>query len=148
MRTWHGISCGTLSLFRERKTETRTRNEGIGSRESSLVGRFARRSEGEGEQIAPPRSFPMNTTITQPYFKCERLDVYRIAVKFHRSLVPLRQVRGAADLRDQILRASESIVLNIAEGAGRFGADDKRRFYRIANGSAMECAGALELLHS
>ena len=90
----------------------------------------------------------MNTTITQPYFKCERLDVYRIAVKFHRSLVPLRQVRGAADLRDQILRASESIVLNIAEGAGRFGADDKRRFYRIANGSAMECAGALELLHS
>jgi len=90
----------------------------------------------------------MNNPISTPYFQCERLDVYRIAVKFHRSLVPLRQVRGAADLRDQILRASESIILNIAEGSGRFGADDKRRFYRIANGSAMECAGALELLHS
>jgi len=90
----------------------------------------------------------MNTTISQPYFQCERLDAYRIAVKFHRSLVPLRQIRGAADLRDQILRAAESIVLNISEGAGRFGADDKRRFYRMANGSAMECAGALTLLHS
>ena len=90
----------------------------------------------------------MNTTISQLYFQCERLDVYRIAVKFHRSLIPLRQVRGAADLRDQILRASESIVLNIAEGAGRFGGDDKRRFYCIASGSAMECAGGLELLHS
>ena len=90
----------------------------------------------------------MNDTISQPYFQCERLDVYRVAVKFHRSIVPLRNVRGAADLRDQLIRASESIVLNIAEGAGRFGADDKRRFYRMANGSAMECAGALELLHN
>ena len=90
----------------------------------------------------------MNNPISQPYFQCERLDVYRIAVKFHRSLISLRQVRGAADLRDQILRACESIVLNIAEGAGRFGGDDKRRFYRMANGSAMECAGALELLHN
>ena len=90
----------------------------------------------------------MNNPTLQPYFQCERLDVDRIAVKFHRSLVPLRQLRGAADLRDQILRASESIVLNIAEGSGRFGADDKRRFYRMANGSAMECAGALELLHN
>ncbi len=90
----------------------------------------------------------MNTTTSQPYFQCERLDVYHLAVKFHRSLVPLRQVRGAADLRDQLLRACESIVLNIAEGAGRFGSDDKRRFYRMANGSAMECVGALELLRN
>ena len=90
----------------------------------------------------------MNNPISHPYFQCERLDVYRVAVKFHRSILPLKNVRGAADLRDQLLRASESIVLNIAEGAGRFGADDKRRFYRIASGSAMECAGALELLHN
>jgi four helix bundle protein len=90
----------------------------------------------------------MNNPISQPYFQCERLDVYHIAVKFHRSIVPLRQVRGAADLRDQLLRASESIVLNIAEGAGRYSIDDKRRFYHFASGSAMECAGALELLHN
>ena len=98
--------------------------------------------------MASKKGPPMNIPISQPYFQCERLDVYHIAVKFHRSLVPLRQVRGAADLRDQLLRACESIVLNIAEGAGRFGSVDKRRFYRIASGSAMECAGALELLHN
>jgi four helix bundle protein len=90
----------------------------------------------------------MNNPISHPYFQCERLDVYRVAVQFHRSLVPLKHVRGAADLRDQLFRASESIVLNIAEGAGRYGADDKRRFYRMANGSAMECVGALKLFHN
>ena len=90
----------------------------------------------------------MNNPISQPYFQCERLDVYRVALDFHRSIVPLKYARGIADLRDQLLRASESVVLNIAEGAGRFGADDKRRFYRFASGSAMECAGVLELLRN
>ena len=82
----------------------------------------------------------MKNPIYQPYFQCERLDVYRVAMKFHRAIVPFRQMRGCANLRDQLLRASESIVLNIAEGAGRFGADDKRRFYRMACGSAMKAA--------
>ena len=90
----------------------------------------------------------MNNPISQPYLQCERLDVYRVAVKFHRSIVPLRQVRGIAELRDQLLRSSESVVLNIAEGAGRFSHAEKRHFYRIANGSAMECFGALELLRN
>ena len=90
----------------------------------------------------------MNNPISQPYLQCERLDVYRVALEFHRSIMPLKQVRGIADLRDQLLRASESVVLNIAEGAGRFGRDDKRRFYRFASGSAMECAGVLELLRN
>ncbi len=90
----------------------------------------------------------MSRSLHDDYFQCERLDVYRVAVRFHRSLVPLRNVRGAADLRDQLMRASESVVLNIAEGAGRYSSDDKRRFYRMASGSAMECAGALELLHN
>ena len=110
----------------------------------------------------------MNNPISQPYLQCERLDVYRVAVKFHRSIVPLRQVRGIAELRDQLMRASESVVLNVAEGAGRFSHADKRHFYRIANGSAMkaaiprggfdetiiqekervQCFGALELLHN
>ena len=90
----------------------------------------------------------MNNPISQPYLQCERLDVYQVALKFHRSIVRLAQVRGIADLRDQLLRASESIVLNVAEGAGRFSYAEKRHFYRIACGSAMECMGALELLHN
>jgi len=51
----------------------------------------------------------------------ERLDVYRLALDF---LVFAHQVletlpRGRAHLSDQLTRASTSIVLNIAEGAGK-----------------------------
>ena len=78
---------------------------------------------------APEKELSMNNPISTPYFQCERLDVYRLAVQFHRSIVPLRQIRGAADLRDQLLRATESVVLNIAEGAGRNSRADKQRHY-------------------
>jgi four helix bundle protein len=54
--------------------------------------------------------------------------------------------RMAAALRDQLDRASSSIVLNIAEGAGRVSGPDKARFYTIARGSAMECAAILDVL--
>jgi len=89
----------------------------------------------------------MNDSIqTQAYLPHERLDVYHLAVKFNRSLAPLAKVRGVASLRAQLLDAAESIVLNIAEGAGRNSRTDKRRHYEIAKGSATECAAALELL--
>jgi four helix bundle protein len=76
----------------------------------------------------------------------ERLDVYRIALEFQaiaRQLVPKR---GYAELRDQLDRASISIVLNIAEGCGRRSPADKGRFYSMARGSATECAAILDLL--
>ena len=54
--------------------------------------------------------------------------------------------RGCAELRDQLDRASISIVLNIAEGCGRRSPADKARFYSMARGSATECAAILDLL--
>jgi four helix bundle protein len=51
-----------------------------------------------------------------------------------------------AVLRDQLERASVSIVLNLSEGAGRFTPADKARLYSIARGSAMECGGILDVL--
>ena len=49
-------------------------------------------------------------------------------------------------LADQLERASTSIVLNIAEGAGKFSPGDKRRYYLSAAGSATECAAAMDIL--
>ena len=78
--------------------------------------------------------------------ECERLDVYRVAREFDRFLVRILPRRGAAGVRDQLQRASLSVVLNIAEGCGRFARAEKAHFYLIARGSAMECAAALDVL--
>ena len=42
-------------------------------------------------------------------------------------------------------RASTSIVLNIAEGAGKSSKPDKRRYYLTAAGSTTECAAILDV---
>ena len=68
-------------------------------------------------------------------FDHERLDVYRIARDVARWLQRQKFPRGTAHLKDQILRATQSTVLNIAEGAGRYG-NAGRNHYRIALGSA------------
>lgn len=76
----------------------------------------------------------------------EKLDVYRIALEFQAIGGQLVPKRGCAELRDQLDRASISIVLNIAEGCGRRSPADKGRFYSMARGSATECAAILDLL--
>ncbi len=78
------------------------------------------------------------------YFDHERLDVYRLAVDVARRVAAARFPRGQADLRDQAVRASRSVVLNIAEGSARGGGAAKNH-YRIALGSAAEVCAALDL---
>ena len=75
-----------------------------------------------------------------------KLDVYTVALEFQSLAVGLLPPRRQAVLRDQLERASLSIVLNIAEGTGRFAAADKARFYSMARGSATECGGILDVL--
>ena len=77
---------------------------------------------------------------------CERLDAYRVAVDFQILAASICSGRRLGALRDQLDRASVSIVLNIAEGCGRFTSAEKAHFYLIARGSAMECLAALSLL--
>jgi four helix bundle protein len=67
---------------------------------------------------------------------------YQLAVEFYRQIAKLR-IRGP--LRDQLRRASSSIVLNLAEGSGRSGKRDQRRFYSIAFGSLRECQAIMDL---
>ena len=51
-------------------------------------------------------------------------------------------------VRDQLDRASLSVVLNTAEGAGRFAPRDKARFYSIARGSANETVALLDVVRA
>jgi four helix bundle protein len=75
----------------------------------------------------------------------DRLEVYRVAREFDSFAARLLPRRGCRSLRDQLERASSSIVLNIAEGAGRFARPEKAHFYLIARGSAMECVAVLDV---
>ena len=79
----------------------------------------------------------------------ERLEVYKYALEFVRQTIPLRETvsKGNGELTDQFRRASFSVVLNIAEGAGKVGPADKQKFYAISRGSAFECAALLDLFH-
>lgn len=49
-------------------------------------------------------------------------------------------------LKDQILRAAISIVLNFSEGYGRFTNKDKKNFYIIARASLNETIACFDLL--
>ncbi len=49
------------------------------------------------------------------------------------------------NLRDQLLRASSSIALNLAEGNGKNSVKDKKRFFQTAYGSLRECQTIFKL---
>ena len=51
----------------------------------------------------------------------EGLDVYRLSLEVARWMVKQRFPRGLSDLKNQGMRASASVVLNIAEGWRRRG---------------------------
>ena len=80
-------------------------------------------------------------------FDHERLDVYRHALEFLTLAERLIQAlpKGRSHLADELTRASISIVLNIAEGAGKYSPGDKRRYYLAARGSATESAALLDV---
>ena len=78
----------------------------------------------------------------------EKLDVYRLSIGYvawvYEKCAGLSGVHRSA--RDQWLRASQSIALNIAEGNGKAGKADRRRYFEIARGSALECAAIQDVL--
>ena len=74
----------------------------------------------------------------------ETFDVYRVSLDACRACAPIAPALSA-NLRDQLLRALSSAVLNTAEGFGSASRGVKRRHYEIARGSAMECVAILDL---
>ena len=81
-------------------------------------------------------------------FDFEKLEVYQKAKSFNRGIragiLNYSQLDNAT--KNQLTRASMSVMLNIAEGAGRFTKPDKRHFYIIARGSVFECVAILDFL--
>jgi four helix bundle protein len=81
-------------------------------------------------------------------FAHERLDAYRVAVEFLdiAEVLTRRLPRTKGQLGDQLARASEGVVLRIAEGAGaEYRSADQKRYFRSARGSALECAAVLDI---
>jgi len=90
----------------------------------------------------------INPTSRHETFAFERLDAYRLAVEFLAvaQVLTRRLPRTKGQLGDQLARASEGIVLRIAEGAGaEFKSADQKRYFRSARGSALECAAVLDI---
>jgi four helix bundle protein len=78
----------------------------------------------------------------------QRLDVYQRALDL---LALVNQIAGDLPIghgerADQLLRSGESVIRNIAEGAGRWSRQDSAKHFKIARGEAMEVAASLDVL--
>ena len=80
-------------------------------------------------------------------FDFEKLTVYTKAKEFNKKVNSfLSSTKLDRTTNDQLRRASFSIMLNIAEGSGRYSKADKRNFYVISRGSTFECVAIFDYL--
>jgi four helix bundle protein len=78
-------------------------------------------------------------------FDFQKLTVYNKAKSLNKKVTELlKTTKMDRVANDQLRRAAFSIMLNIAEGSGRFTKPDKRNFYVIARGSVFECVAILD----
>jgi four helix bundle protein len=80
-------------------------------------------------------------------FGHERLDVYQAAIEYVGWAYHLcERLKGQRSAKEQLLRASQAIPLNIAEGNGKATDGDRRRYFEIARASALECGAIQDVL--
>jgi len=81
-------------------------------------------------------------------FGHQQLDVYRVSLEYVRwSFQICERLKGNhRHAREQLLRAAQSIPLNIAEGNAKATEPERRRFFEIARGSAVECTAIQDVL--
>jgi four helix bundle protein len=88
-----------------------------------------------------------NLDKTKNMFDFRNLEVYQKAKIFHlQCLAVMRENKLDRFVNDQLGRASFSVVLNIAEGSGKFSKADRRNFYVISRASLFECIAVLDIL--
>jgi len=81
-------------------------------------------------------------------FDFQNLTVYQQAKTLNKEVFKFIQAHKQVDpyMCNQLRRAGISMVLNIAEGSGKFTKADKRNFYFIARGSVYECVAVFEMI--
>lgn len=78
----------------------------------------------------------------------QKMDIYQTSKRFVIAcykLINCFPPEERFNMTQQIRRASLSVQLNIAEGASRRSATERRRFYEIARGSLIEIDAALDI---
>jgi len=79
-------------------------------------------------------------------FDFEKLDVNKKAKIFNADIRKfIKATKLANTANDQLRRAAFSVVLNLAEGSGRFSKPDRRNFFIIARSSVFECVAILDV---
>jgi four helix bundle protein len=90
--------------------------------------------------VAPP-----DETIDAVQLDAAKLHVYQVALELHTQCSALLAFTHRV-VRDQLERASLSVLLNTAEAGGRRSRREKARYYAHARGSATEVAALLDVL--
>jgi len=97
------------------------------------------------EEASPYQAEPVGSRF-EVLFYHESLEVYQVGLDFMRWFVALP---GAEELSDRLCRevdkSATSLVLNVAEGNGRYSELDPKRFLGIAAASAVKAAAYLDL---
>lgn len=65
----------------------------------------------------------------------QNFETYQMAKKLYKAC---EKVKTRNDIKDQLMRASLSVVLNLAEGSAKPTVKDRRRFYSISYASVRE----------
>ena len=81
-------------------------------------------------------------------FGHENLNVYQYSLEYMSWVFDISpKMKGDLQYaRSQLIRAAQSIPLNIAEGNGKATPADRRKFFEIARASALECAAIQDVL--
>lgn len=101
------------------------------------------------EQVREPRSEYRVGAQSKPtvFFAHEELRVYQSALRFVRWCAALIQTEGVGFSRGRELdRHATGVVLNLAEGNGKFSIPDRKRFLDIALAAGLQGATSLDLL--
>ncbi len=83
-------------------------------------------------------------------FPYQKLEVYKKSFLLNKTVYHLIKNNSTIPsyVRNQLGRASLSIVLNVAEGSAKLTKKDRKSFFVIARGSTFECAAIIDIIHS